>query len=241
VAKRIRRNSPAPPAINATVTYSFDIKNPLAATAARNHGAALVVELTKETRRALARVIHEAVRTGIQRRELSQMIRPMIGLTSRQAMGVMRARAAWEAAGLRGPKLRAAVSKLAAKKLAARAKLIARTESIRAASEGQLSAWRGAADAGLLDPSRTDRVWSAAPDERTCPVCNGLAGEVVGFDEAFSIGVMTPPAHPACRCSVSLKIRRARAGSTRRPAAPASTPAPDRPLPNLRRAARRQP
>lgn len=42
--------------------------------------------------------------------------------------------------------------------------------------------------------------WDASIDGRVCPVCRALDGEVVAVDAEFSIGVLSPPAHPYCRC-----------------------------------------
>jgi len=71
-----------------------------------------------------------------------------------------------------------------------RAETIARTELIRAATEGRLRAYR---KGGLKKVN-----WVVAPDERTCPVCLANAAENPWPIEK-AMGKI--PAHPNCRCT----------------------------------------
>lgn len=50
-----------------------------------------------------------------------------------------------------------------------------------------------------------DKQWSAEPD--ACDECMTMDGEVVGVADSFSSGDMTPPAHPNCRCDITLILR----------------------------------
>jgi hypothetical protein len=80
-----------------------------------------------------------------------------------------------------------------------RAEVIARTESMTAANEGQRQSWDQAVDAGLL-PQDATRVWIAAADP--CPECEDLDGEEVALDEEYpNDGGDGPPLHPNCRCT----------------------------------------
>jgi len=95
-----------------------------------------------------------------------------------------------------------------------RASNIARTETIRASNDGQDAAWRGARAQGLLD-ANAQKEWIAADDERLCPTCGALNGEKTAWDGAFALpGELTtishPPAHPRCRCSVTLVFPKSR-------------------------------
>jgi SPP1 gp7 family putative phage head morphogenesis protein len=71
---------------------------------------------------------------------------------------------------------------------------IAQTETAFAANMGALAAF---IHAGI-----EEKEWYTADDERVCPVCGGVHGEVVGVREFFSIGILAPPAHPRCRCTI---------------------------------------
>ncbi len=74
-----------------------------------------------------------------------------------------------------------------------RALLIARTEVINAHAEGQLDAFEelGVEDLGIK------AEWSTAGDDRVCPECASLEGQVFTIEEARGM----IPVHPNCRCS----------------------------------------
>ena len=96
-----------------------------------------------------------------------------------------------------------------------RSMMIARTETSRAYTQGQVAAWE---QTGVV----TEKVWSAASD--SCPFCAAMNGKVVGLKEDYlhngdvlSVGagegrtasmrmgygnVNGPPLHPNCRCSI---------------------------------------
>ena len=96
-----------------------------------------------------------------------------------------------------------------------RSMMIARTETSRAYTQGQIAAWE---QTGVV----TEKVWSAASD--SCPFCAVMNGKVVGLKEDYlhngdvlsvSAGgdrtasmkmgygnVNGPPLHPNCRCSI---------------------------------------
>jgi len=89
-----------------------------------------------------------------------------------------------------------------------RADVIARTESMRAANEGQQQLWAQAEEAGLLTGNEKQE-WIVTPDDKLCPICEPLDGEQVGLDESFDVDgeeIDGPPAHPNCRCVVALAI-----------------------------------
>lgn len=96
-----------------------------------------------------------------------------------------------------------------------RAENIARTESVRAATEGRRIAWDEEIRRGGADGHVVVQEWSATSDDRTCEECIGLDGErietpMVGegkrpsLDSAgtFSGQLDGPPAHSSCRCVV---------------------------------------
>src|SRR5262245_1682568 len=197
------------------IDVSFTIVNPAAVRAAQTQGAALVTQVTRETQAAIRALVARAYQEGIPPRELAKLVESQIGLTTRQTQAALNYRATLADAGLTEEALAAKVDAYAAKLLHQRAELIARTETIAAANAGQRAAWETAAEQGLIDPDRTGRVWQAASDSRTCDVCDALDGQVVGFGEPFMTidgeALDGPPAHPNCRCSVSLTFDRRQA------------------------------
>lgn len=88
----------------------------------------------------------------------------------------------------------------------ARAGVIARTESMRAANEGQRQMWGQAVDDGLLTGDE-QREWITAED--ACPQCDELDGEQAEFDGEYpGDGGDGPPLHPNCRCTEGISALR---------------------------------
>lgn len=105
------------------------------------------------------------------------------------------------------------VEAYARKSLRHRSETIARTEAMRTTNMGVQDAWRQAIDAGRVPETQVRRLWIVARDERLCAVCapvpklNPKRG--VPFGQAFKtpIGPLSlPPAHPNCRCTVSVRL-----------------------------------
>lgn len=74
-----------------------------------------------------------------------------------------------------------------------RALTIARTEVINAHAEGQLDAF---VDLGVEELG-VKAEWSTAGDDRVCPECEELEGNIYTIDEARGM----IPVHPNCRCA----------------------------------------
>lgn len=84
---------------------------------------------------------------------------------------------------------------------------IARTETLTASNQGQQGLWQEAKRQGLLNPETTRRVWLVTNDDRLdTEICEPLDGEETTLDTPFPGGIMSPPAHPSCRCSLALKF-----------------------------------
>lgn len=187
----------------------FDVVNPRALTAAAR-GAQLVRDITEQTRRSLQATITRAIRDGIPPAEAARLIRPIIGLTDRQAMAVINYRFSLLEAGADPDAVATAAAKYADRLLRQRAQTIARTETIRAGRDGRNETWRQARAEGWLGDDTTRR-WVVTDDDRLCPACAPLAGVEVGLEEAFPHGGGDgPPLHPNCRCTTVLVIPRRR-------------------------------
>ena len=180
----------------AAVTMAFNVADTGAATWAEINAALLVTNVTNETRKAIAGVVADAFIAGVPPRKLAKQLEPLIGLTARDAAFVAAADVS-----------AASKAALAGKLLKRRATVIARTESIRAANEGQRIFWQQAVRDGLLTGLEL-REWIITPDDRLCEICEPMGGQRVGLNDPFETGdgglVMNPPAHPDCRCAVGL-------------------------------------
>jgi hypothetical protein len=78
----------------------------------------------------------------------------------------------------------------------ARARMIARTETAFADSQGNMTAWRRS---GVVIGKR----WLLATNHPEPDECDDNADDgVIGLDDQFSSGVDAPPDHPNCECAV---------------------------------------
>lgn len=176
---------------------AFDAANPEAVAWAERNAARLVTDVTRDAQAAIRTVVADGLANGVSPSETARLIRSSIGLTERDAAAVMKRQLELLSQGVTNATERA--EKYAAKLTRRRAQTIARTETMRAANEGQLQLWAQAKGAGLLNRD-AKKVWITSDP---CPICEELEGEEVGIEEEFSIGA-DPPAHPNCRCTVGL-------------------------------------
>jgi hypothetical protein len=122
------------------------------------------------------------------------------------------AAAARRGSGLSPDQIETMVNRYRDRWLAFRAETISRTEAIRAAQAGSWQSMQQAAVAGRLPVAALRRFWLVAADERTCEVCKDIAkanAAGVGLVEPFMSPtgqVMHPPAHPRCRCAVTMRM-----------------------------------
>lgn len=175
----------------------------------REHGAELIVGISNEQRRAIAARVERGYAKGERPEDMAASIRRNIGLTERQAEAVDRRReSVLEDTGSER-QANAAADRYADEQLDLRASTIARTENKAAQSRGQQDAWLVARDEGLL-PAGAKKRWVAMPEsDRLSDICRELDGQVVPLDEPFHSDVLdqdidAPPAHPACRSTVTL-------------------------------------
>lgn len=191
------------------VSIRFDIVNPEAVAFIRDHAGELIREFGQSSLEAIRDLIGQAFREGIPPGKLAQMIADSgIGLTSRQVSSIARFRQGLIDAGRSEEQIRRMVERMAQRALKYRARLIARTEIMRASREGSQALWRQAAEKGLIDVARARQKWSAGPEivgrdgqSYPCPICEALDGIKVRLGEEFPNGAGEgPPRHPACRC-----------------------------------------
>lgn len=93
-------------------------------------------------------------------------------------------------------------------------------ESIRYANEHRLEG-----DEEML------RRWSAAADKRACERCRRMDGRTARIDEPFPGGVMRPPLHPHCRCTVVAWMQHWGDAAGETPPANTTAPTPRQPAP----------
>lgn len=201
----------------------FDVTNPEAVVFAEAHAAELVTAVSAETKLSIRNVVVRMFNEGIPPKQGASLIKQVVGLTEVQANAVLNLQQKVLAnpgkliyagktavrvpqTGMSAEQLKKVTGKYADRLTRQRAMNIARTETVKAANEGQVSLWRQAQKRGDL-PKDLKHEWIASFTERTCPICQGANGEVVPVGATFSTGTTIPPAHPSCRCSTGLVLK----------------------------------
>ncbi|MFA6605140.1 MAG: phage minor head protein [Patescibacteria group bacterium] len=163
-------------------------------------GDRLPVDLTGPQMDALRAVLHHhIVEDPISSRELTRLLKPVVGLTEQQAATLVRYRASLVEAGTPASRIERMVERHARQLHTRRAETIARTEMAFAYNGGARAAVEDVASAGGFS-SPVVRVWHTGRDERTCPQCGALHEQQAQMEGLYPDGTSAPPAHPRCRC-----------------------------------------
>lgn len=168
----------------------FDLLNPRSVEFAQKITADLVVEVAGETRDAIRNIIADGIQEGRGIPQIARQIRPRVGLTERQ----MRAAANFEEKllierpDLSRREVNRRVRSYEKKLHRRRAETIARTETSRAVSEGNLVAYE---ESGVVD----EVEWLTASG--CCDKCDAMNGQRVSLRVAHGM----QPLHPNCVCT----------------------------------------
>lgn len=166
----------------------------------------LIVKVNAETRRAIRDAVLLGFQKGKHPYEMAEEIKALVGMTPGQVRAYQAFAANLAKNQLSASRQKEALDAYRQRAIGARARNIARTETIRAANAGQMKLWTTAEANGLLGSS-VKRVWIATPTSpRTCPFCLGLDGSTSSLRGQFPGGVTQPPAHPSCRCAMGLEF-----------------------------------
>lgn len=183
---------------------SFNVRNPKAVNWTIDYVGGNIREVEEETRKAVRVIIEEALKYGGHPYETAREIRQHIGLTERQTMSILNYQRKLDESGRSQTRVDNMVDSQIRRMIRMRAETIARTETIDAANQGQLLHWEDMAEKGYIDTRYIKKKWSTTPDDRLCPVCMAISGEIADINQSFSWGGMRPTRHPKCRCSISL-------------------------------------
>lgn len=190
------------------VRIAKDSSKDLAVAWAREHSSELIQGISDESKAAVRVAVSDTIDRGVGYEQSAQQIKDAVGLSERQAQAVSRYRTGLEETGVRPDIVDRRTEAYAERLLINRAETISRTETIAAASQGQLQAWEQAAADGLIRKD-SGKTWLVTPDDLACPICQGLDGVTIPRDEMFQTDfgpVDAPPAHPNCRCAMTLEI-----------------------------------
>ena len=192
----------------ATLTYRFDADRPEARSWAAKEAGSLIREVSTEQRDMVREYITRSTEGDFTVQQVARGTRDIVGLTSQQAgwvenfrnreiLSQMNAGKSFDEAYDASEKSTARYQKRIHKY---RSETIARTETLRAASEGRQQAWDQGIEAGFISVY-AKKKWLAEFD--ACDICTPMGGlDPIPIKSSFPVG--EPPAHPNCRCDVLL-------------------------------------
>lgn len=193
-----------------------------------NNGGKLIREVSETQYKAINVLVRQAsMNDNMTVDELARAIRPTVGLTTRQSQAAMHVYEQAIADGYTPKQARNIQARYAERMHRRRAATIAQTEMAFAYNAGQLEAVRQAIKDGLL--AGAQKEWSTSLDELVCDECGPLDGEIVDIESNFSNGLLVPPAHPNCRCTVSYILTPATAFQTQTATAAGPQPLQSKP------------
>lgn len=187
--------------------------NPRSIEWARERGSRLIRNVSASTKETVRNIVARHIERGERAESMVSAIRRAVGLLPREEQAVDTRRELLIDQGVSASRADELSDRYASDLREARAWRIARTETIAAQNRGLLDTWQEAADSGAL-PAGVVRVWSSAPESenpnRPCQICLDLDGTQAKLGEPFESellesSVMTPPAHPNCRCTMTLQ------------------------------------
>ncbi len=229
------------------VRLTFDGVNPRAVAYLQEERLRLIREIAEDQRGAVLRVLADGNARGVPVRDMARGFRDVIGLTEKQATAVVNYRRLLEqnssealARALRDGRfdrtVRAAIAnerpltatqinrmvdRYAERYRAYRARVISRTETLRAVHAAEHESIRQALEAAGDDGAGVVRIWRTAQDDRVRDTHADMEGQERGFDEPFespSGELLMFPGDPEappeetiqCRCVVESFIPRLR-------------------------------
>lgn len=190
--------------VDPSFAAAFNLTNPRAIVAAITQTADLVTGIDTETRQAIREIIRRGAAGELDIDAQVKLLRQIIGLNVPGANAAMNYRLAREAEGLAAERVDELSQRYVERAIRQRAEMIARTETIRAANIGQQELWQQALEGGYIDRTAL-QVWVASPD--ACDDCVDLDEQVAELGQPFDGPegpILGPPAHPNCRCALSL-------------------------------------
>ena len=199
---------PKPPKVE--FTMSFNKTNPNSLAFAQRRAGELITSIDALTRNSVRQAIIDAFNEQLDYRATARRIKNVVGLHPQWAKAVTNfekkefdrlVRSGIKEATARARAIERS-TRYADSLKSKRATMIARTEIQIAQNEGRQEGWNQAAEQGYVDVE-AQKMWVIAQDERTCPICLELDGEIVPWNETFSSGHETPGrVHPNCRCTM---------------------------------------
>lgn len=220
-----------------TLGIAFDVLNPRVIDAIRTLDQKHVASAVTAVREVVRAVAENGLRDGVSPRTVARQIRGVVGLGPTQLAEVANFRRALETGDVaralryarrdrrfdgsvrRGTLTAAQIDRMVAtyarRRIAWNAETAARTAALDANRAAQRLAWEDAIAVGAADRGELRRRWVTVLDGRERPEHHALNGTVVGFDERFPNGELTPGESTYnCRCLAVVFVARSESSGT---------------------------
>lgn len=181
----------------------FDVTNSEAVGWARAHAGEWITGMLDERRAMIQSIIADGIEKERTVAQTAKLLRDTVGLNARQGEALLALQDKLEEQGLDQADIDDEISVRAAEMTESRAEMIAQTETMEAANEGQKELWNQAVEQGLLTGDES-KEWIYTPDGNACSDCEDLDGTTVPLNTEFDDG--DPPLHPYCRCTLGLAV-----------------------------------
>jgi len=162
---------------------------------ARKQAQTLVTNVTQSQLNQIAETMRQGIDEGLHPHAIARRLTMVDELDSARAKRLLKYEKYLSKAGMSESEIQAEVASYHKSLLKERRETIAHTEANVAVSEAraQEAVVRG----------RKYKYWVTAADDRVSDICSGNeAAGPIPIDQVFPSGVMAPPGHVACRCSV---------------------------------------
>jgi hypothetical protein len=173
-----------------------------------------VRDITQTSMQTVQRVLRGGTQGGLAPHTIAREVKQVLGLTPRQQRSLDVLKQRLQKQGVPPGEIQRQVRDATTRGLAQRAKMIAEYQALTLAHEGAHEATVQAVTRGAMAPEQVRRRWVITAGA-CATICVPIAGmnppEGVGLYEAFETPVgplLYPPAHPACKCSVSTNVVR---------------------------------
>lgn len=187
---------------------AFDVEDPQVYQAIKKETATLITNINRQTKQGVIQAVQETFRQGLGPPEKkifdllksAANIRESLGLNQRQMGALNNYRMKLINQGVTGNTYAKLVNQYRTTLLKVRAVMIARTETIQAACEGQRLGWDQAIRDGQIDPQRWEVEWIVTPDDITCDRCMTMKDQRRPINGVYSTGqgkgTKGPTLHP---------------------------------------------
>lgn len=177
-----------------------------------SEGARRIKGINDRETRTIRNSVRQALRDEVSPELAARRISREVGLTPRDAAALENFRRRRLRTLIPTPEadtqfaretVEAEVENRRARMISRRGRVIAENEMQVAIQEGERQFWDEAIASGQIDESKLIKRWFTIEDDRRCPICIPLHGQIRPFKDSFSSLGFTglgPPAHPRCRC-----------------------------------------